>query len=280
MNPPSSNLLSLDGPQMRHTRHPATDDEIGLFDLWDILVGRRWLVVGVWALVVLAAVAYLLIAQPVFESRAVLRVGRVGGEFVTPPAALVLELRERFEVGETGRERPFLQSVKQEGDDAVEMVAEAHSAEEAQRFLLQNLQELLDQLEQRYNAVRKLQEAALATVDAQIAALEEQIQKLGETATELDVDDAVRALIVLQRSTIQADLPTLQEQRLRLQQSLTSLRTYPAQLVREPTLPEQASSPRKALTLALALVLGAMLGVMAAFLAEFLEQARKRRAAS
>lgn len=256
------------------------DDEISLFDLWDILVRHRWLILSVWALIVLAAVGYLLIAQPVFESRAVLRMGRAGGEFVTSPPALVLELKERFRVGEEGRKRPYLKSVKQEGDDAVVLVAEAYSAAEAKNFLQQNLQELLSQQERRYSAVRDLQEAALATVNAQIAALHEQVQKLSETAAEAGLDEAVRALVVLQRSTIQADLPALQEQRLRLQQNLSQLRSYPNQMVREPTLAERASSPRKALTLALALVLGGMLGVMAAFFAEFLQQAKYRRLAS
>lgn len=267
-------LLSASAAQVPY---PTSDDEISLFDLWDILVRYRWRLLAIWALIILAAAAYLAIVQPVYESRAVLRMGQVGGDFITPPAALVLELKERYQVGESGRERPYLKSVKQEGDGALVLEAEAYSPIEAQGFLQQSINELLEQQQQRYIAARNLQESALVAVEEQIAALEDQIQGLAEAADSASVEEAVKALVVLQRSSLQADLPTLQEQRLRLQQSLSQRKSYPSELIREPILPEQASSPRRALTLALALVLGGMLGCMAAFLSEFMHQAKNRQ---
>lgn len=268
-----SKLLSLNTAQMKY---PATDDEISLFDLWDILVRYRWRLIVTWALAVLAAVIYLFAAPLVFESRAVVRMGRVGGDFVTTPAVLALELREQYQVGESGRERPYLKVIKQEGDEALVLEVEAYSAVEAQSFLQQAIASLQEQQEQRYVAARSLQEAALVTIEAQILALERQVQQLSDAATSSSIDEAVKALVVLQHSSLQADLPALQEQRLRLQQSLSQLKSYPSQLVRAPTLPEHASSPRKALILALALVLGGMLGCMTAFLSEFMHQAQSR----
>lgn len=264
-----------------HLQHQTYADEISLFDLWDILVRYRWRLLAVWALVVLAAAAYLAVAQPVFESRSVVRVGRVEGEFIVRPAILALELKERYEVGEKGRERPFMKSVKVEDTevedtDAIVLQAEAHSAEEAQSFLLEAVSEVLEQQLLQYNDARSLRERALADLEAEIELLNGQAQQLAEVAENANVDEAVRALIVLQRSTLQADLRALHEKKLELQRALSRIQTYPTQVIREPTLPEHASSPRKALTLGLALVLGGMLGCLAAFLSEFLHQAKNR----
>lgn len=259
-----------------HLQHQTYADEISLFDLWDILVRYRWRLLAVWALVVLAAAAYLAVAQPVFESRSVVRVGRVEGEFIVRPAILALELKERYDVGEKGRERPFMKSVKVEDTDAIVLQAEAHSAEEAQSFLLEAVSEVLEQQLLQYNDARSLRERALADLEAEIELLNGQAQQLAEVAENANVDEAVRALIVLQRSTLQADLPALHEKKLELQRALSRIQTYPTQVIREPTLPEHASSPRKALTLGLALVLGGMLGCLAAFLSEFLHQAKNR----
>src|SRR5690625_271118 len=181
---------------------PTYSDEISLFDLWDILAQRRHWVLGVWLLVVLAALAYLFVAQPIFESRAVVQIGKVGGTPITSAAALALELKEHYRVGEPGRERPYLKSVKREGDDALVLEAEAKSGSEAQQFLEQALRALLAAQEQRYQEGRALHEATLSDIEAQLASLNEQIRHLGEVENGR-IDDAVKALIVLQRSSLQ-----------------------------------------------------------------------------
>lgn len=251
-------------------------DEISLFDLWDILLRRRWWILGLWAFTVAAAVGYLLTAQPVYESRAVVRIGQVAGDLITPPATLALELREHFETGEPGRERPLLKSVKQEGNDVLILISEAYSAEEAQQFLQKTVRDIGAFQQRRFEDASRLQENALAAVDEQIEGLAQQARHLGEVASSASIDEAVKALLILQRSSLQTDLPALHAQRLRLQRDLSVLRTYPTQMIREATLAEKPSAPRRALILALALVLGGMLGSMAAFVIEFLHNARNR----
>lgn len=260
-------------------RFPATDqyqDEISLFDLWEILVQRRWWVFGTWALTVLIAVAYLLLVSPVFESRAVIRIGRVADELIFPAPALVLQLRERFEVDEPGRKRPYMKSVRQEGDDALVLVAEAYSAGEAQAFLQRSVQDVLDEQRQRYETGRQLQESALQAVTRQIQSLNQQIGQLGASAESAGIDEAVRALLILQRSSLQNDLPKLHEQQLQLQRNMSALKSFPTHSIRVPTLVEKKSKPKTAVTLALSLVLGAVLGTMTAFVVEFIGKAKGR----
>lgn len=270
------NLPSSTQPVSHYPHSYPYADEISLFDLWDILVQRRWWIVGVWALTLLAAVAYLLVTKPVFESRAVVQIGQVAGDLIVPPAALVLELRERHQIGEPGRELPYLQSAKKEGDDAVVLVAEAHTASAAQEFLLKAVQEIVGHQQQRYEAGERLQEAALAAAAAQIEDLNQQARRFSEMTDSVTIDEAVKALLILQRSTLQTDLTKLHQQRFELQSNLSPLKSYPSRLVREPTLAEKASAPKRGLILALALVLGGMLGGMAAFFVEFLNKAKNR----
>src|SRR5690625_572473 len=253
---------------------PAPQDEINLFDLWDILVRFRWRLLTVWGLTIAAALSYLALATPVYESRAVVQIGQIGGKPLHSPTALALELRERYELDEKDRSRPLLRRVNTE-ESALILEAEAESAEQAQAFLLQIVEELLPLQQQNYAQARSLKQNALESLELQIQRLEEQIQQL-TTNTQSEVDEAVKALALLQGSTLQADLPVLYKQRLQLQQELAEPNSQPSRVVREPTLPRQASSPRTALTLALAVMLGGMLGSMAAFLSEFARQARQR----
>jgi uncharacterized protein involved in exopolysaccharide biosynthesis len=262
--------------QERETSHA---DEISLADLWNMLARRRWLIAAVWALVLLTAGAYLLMTPPVFESRSVIQVGRFAGTTVTPAAALGLQLQERYRVGEPGRALPFISDIKTLGDDIVMLKAVGGSPVEAQDLLAGVAEELLGEQRKHYEAAQGVRVRALQDVETQLASLNEQMARLAEVAGTARTDEAVRALVVLQRSSLQATLPELHKQRLELQQELSGLRSYPTQLVRDPTLALGASSPRPIRVMAIAVVLGLALGVAVAFFAAFLHAARARRLA-
>lgn len=276
----SVNTLSRPRSADRCLESSSGRDEISLFDLWRVLLSRRWWLLGVWLATISAAVIYLVLAPPVFESRAVVRLGRVDGTLITPQASLVLALKERYQVGELGRKRPYLASVRSEGEDALVLVAEARSASQAQHYLERVLQALFVSQQTRYEAAFEMQEAALAVIETQISDLSEQARQLQESGAGEQVDEAVQALLILQRSSLQADLSGLNQQRLRLQQDLSLLRSYPSEAVREPTLTERASEPRPTLILVLALVLGAMLGCAVAFIVSFVHEGNRRARAS
>jgi uncharacterized protein involved in exopolysaccharide biosynthesis len=272
--PPSSDTRSR-ADTLQYQSAPD-DDEISLWDLWDVLVRRRWWLINTWALTVLLAATFLLVAQPIFESRAVVRVGRLAGEHVTPPASLILNLREKFAVGEEGRLLPFLSTVDKQGEDALVLETQAGSAIEARDFLLQIVREIEAEQRQRYEVARQAQEAALVAVDAQVSAVNEQIARLAEMVNTDRADEAVRALVVLQRGNLQTVLPALHKQRLAIQRDLSSLNSYDTQLVKAPTLSKVAASPKPAIVLALGVVIGGMLGFIVALFVEFFQQARAR----
>lgn len=81
----------------------VADDEISLFDLWLVLVRRRWLMVAVFIVVVASGLAYALTRPTVYEYAATLAIGEVfksGGEDqgmvlapVQSPEGVVAEIR-------------------------------------------------------------------------------------------------------------------------------------------------------------------------------------------
>ncbi|MEX1080975.1 MAG: Wzz/FepE/Etk N-terminal domain-containing protein [Halofilum sp. (in: g-proteobacteria)] len=53
------------------------DDEISLFDIWDALVRRRWLILGVFALVTLLAAGYALTRPDVYRYQTTIQIGQM-----------------------------------------------------------------------------------------------------------------------------------------------------------------------------------------------------------
>ncbi len=64
-------------PHYQGKRWPPPDDEISLFDLWDSLVRRRWLILGVAAAVTALAAAYAMTRPDVYRYETSLRIGQM-----------------------------------------------------------------------------------------------------------------------------------------------------------------------------------------------------------
>lgn len=69
----------------------APADEISLFDIWNVLVRRRWILVAVFGLVVAVSVAFALTRATTYRVSQTIEVGKVDGGLV--PAELGAELR-------------------------------------------------------------------------------------------------------------------------------------------------------------------------------------------
>jgi uncharacterized protein involved in exopolysaccharide biosynthesis len=83
---------------------PGTDDEIDLLDLWRILWGSKWLIIGITALFAVAAVIYALTATELYRASVLLAPteqksspaigGQLGGRSNSAEAIAVLKSRE------------------------------------------------------------------------------------------------------------------------------------------------------------------------------------------
>lgn len=254
------------------------NEETTVFDIWRAVLRHRKLILSIWGMVVLGVVIYLLTTPPLYESRSVLRVGRTAGEPVMSIRTLVLALKDDYGVGNRDRQYPLLASVKQEGDDAIVLTAEAPSGDEAQRFLTQVIEKVVDEQSQSHRVLRERMERELAALDGRIGTIENDIKRL-QSAASGRTDMVTTAMLTMQGSTLQTTLVSLLEVRIKLQRDMFSLNTYPTYALRQPRTPDEPSKPRIKLVLVLAIVVGAILGLVAALAANLTSKMRNVRQA-
>jgi uncharacterized protein involved in exopolysaccharide biosynthesis len=259
-------------------------DEIDLVDLWLVLRRRRRVFFAVFAATMLATAALIFVSKPVYESKVVVQIGRIGNNIgaIENPGVVVERLIQQYRVNDdtTGkRTLPRVESVAliKGQQEIITVAARAHDAAEAQTFLggvVTKLQSEHDRILQ--DTTRKLQER-VDVLSQRIIQSREQLTALDRGVNALKPDDTKGIAILLQEKTnIIREIPGLEQEEATLRLSLSQPQTFPTRVLREPTLPEKKVSPRSTLYSAVGVVLGGMLGFFAVFFAEFAEKARQR----
>jgi len=274
-------------PEFYRARDMTTsDDEISLVDLWIVLVEHKWLILGIALATLGAAAALGSLKTPMYESRAVIEVGRLGGSQpdqatqVESPAMLVERLREEYRVGDGSEGAvapPFVKDVSLvKGTNTVNLTVRDLSPEGAQRYAAEVTERILGQHDALFTQAFAAQRARLESLRDQLQAFDAQIASLTEHIASLrENNPAQSAILAVEKGSLLAERPLLEQQHAQLELGLSGMSSQPTRLIREPTLPANGvNDDRMSLYLALGLVLGLMLGAFVAFLAEFLSRAR------
>jgi len=225
----------------------------------------------------------------VYESRAVLQIGQVGGVGkeggampVEPPGVLVERLNEEYRVNDKSEgkhEFPLIASVtlNKGQQNIVTITARAHSVDDAQRYLATVVGKVQREHEQWLQEAVKQQHTRLDVLGDRMTLSHQHMQALNESIARLKVSDPLQAAVLLQeKSKFLQELPSMEQEQALLNLSLSRLQTVPTRFLREPTTPISPERPRPVLYLSLALIIGVMLGAMAVFIAEFITNARQR----
>lgn len=260
----------------------AADDEISLVDLWIVLAERKWLVLGIALVTLLAAAGFGAMKTPMYESRAVIEVGRLGGAQVVQvesPGLLVERLREEYRVGDRSEGAvapPFVKDVSLEkGTNTVAISVYDLTPEGAKQYASTVTGRVLAQHERLFTQAFAAQRQRLDSLTRQLQAFDAQLASLSEHIESLrESNPSQSAILTLEKGNLLVERPILEQQRAELEVSLSGMRSQPSRLIREPTLPVEPANERLALYVALGLVLGLMLGVFAAFFSAFLERSR------
>ena len=273
-------------------QHHPYDDEISLYDLWDVLMRRLPVLLGVAVLTVIAGVAYALVQPVEYEYRTGVDLPRVFSgsmeNVVSQDMAIarledVLIPRQRSELFE-GEERGPRVNVRGHGSDyslVLESTSTREGAENVAELHEAVARALSDWLQPRYerslSGSLRPQENRVAELGSQIALLREDLDSLYER---LDEEREVTGLIVAQQiGDIRRDLARLRTARVDAQSQVETIEamsrdTELTYLVSESDSPV---GPGRSLIVALSVVLGGMLGLFAAFFSEFVSNARSRR---
>lgn len=258
--------------------------EISLIDLWLVLVRRKVVFLAAFLATVTAVAAFTFLSKPIYESRAVIEIGKLGGSLAVEDAtALVRWLKEEYGVDNPERRGKFprLDSVENSpktGQNIVILKSRDLSADGANGFLNTVVRHLMERHQIRYNEARSAQETRLHDLNAETLMMQDQANVLERLTKTLD-DRGQAAVLAVERGSLLGTLAKMRDQRATLALSLSAMQSYPTRLVGEPTSSHEPVQPKPVLYLTSGVIAGLFLGAFAAFVAEFLSRARNEMAA-
>ena len=251
--------------------------ELTLFELWRILVRRRWWILATLLVCVAAGAGWLFANTPAYAANAKVRIGQVANAGLFESTEL-LSSRLIAEYGEdradgVRRPKPFLKraapsrgapavleltAVGDRPQDAVSLLKRIYGSVHAAHveFYTQNVKSLSDRI---------------AQASAQRIALQQQYRDASALLNRLIERDPVQAsLVALERSRISELMNTLDSELPALEQKLTPPQTQPTELLSEIEAPTRPEGPRPVFVLFLFAFLGCLLGAMLALIIEYL----------
>lgn len=257
------------------------NDEVSLFEIFNVLRAYKWLLFGLpIAGAISAALFASLVLQPKWEGSATLEVGRVGGTVAEPVVNVVTRMMlPSFSRGvlNTGVFKPeemeeaqascsTLKAVQIKGADLIEVKLRAPSAEMAQKLIqgsILNLQKMQSEVMAVTIEKNKKQLQLLSDDVKQGSAELDLLKKKLLAAHDWNTFDATLAATMLKDKTL--DLRKMVQDKLALEELLSSSRTYPAKVVDEIYVSKDPVSPNKLLIIGLAVLLGLFAAVVIAF---------------
>lgn len=221
---------------------PPPDDEISLFDIWDALVRRRWLIVAVFVGVSVLAAGYAFTRPDVYRYQASLQVGHTSHETaegiqqtpIATPAGAVTELnatsvpqalREVLSLSEQELASgavsvPEVQVESPSNTDIVQLTMEGpqRKAEQYRQILGESASHLINDhasaLKAQKNRLTERQ-ARLEQQEQRIASRIEDVQARMDRLT--NADGAAASAVALRTDGLQQRLGTLQDRLLDIQ---------------------------------------------------------------
>ena len=261
------------------------EDDISLIDLWRVIVKRKWLVFITVAMALSMVGAWLLIVKPVYESRTVLGIGQIGpmgavGPLETPQL-LVQRLKEEYRVKDQSEGETILPAVKDVKTmektlpNGVEIFAQAHDAQDAQKFLAEVVAKVIKRHQKLFDLGRSEQNRQLESLQKESERIEQALALIEHRISALVNNEASLAgLLTLQKDLLLQRLPQIAQQQNTLRLAMSELQSTPTFALRQPTLPMMPVTPKPVLYMVLAGVVGLMLGIFWAFFAEFIRKVR------
>lgn len=249
-------------------RVPGSDD-ISLFEMWRIILCWKWLVVTTFLLTLGGAVAYLLAAQPVYESEAALYIGQSEeGRPLENPATMVNRLQRH---ADAATQHVALKASSDRKDARLVTVkVRSNTPDDAYALAVRIVSELREQHGAKYQELVERRHTAQEALKRLLAEGQSQLARAEDTS----VSPEAQVALLTARMNLTSHMAVLQDRALTLEQdSLVAVQT---EVLKEPALPAKPVRPKAGMILVLAVALGIFLGVFAAFTAQFMAAIRGR----
>ncbi len=259
---------------------------IGLIDILKIILKYKLAVLLTVIVVNVLVAIYVFTVTPMYESKAVLRIGNIGNVEnvnksiqIEDSQELVRRLKEEYMLDDGSEQGAYLAEAsfnRKGAKNIIEIKALGESAVGAQQFL----NKLVDKVFAEHTALFK---TAIEENHKSLKALSEHrdkyvdlISELDKKITSLDNDPAHASILVLEKGEYLAVIPEFEMQILKLQLQQSDLYTKPTLILRSPTLATYHSKPKTKILLAIGFVLSVLMGLIAAFILMAMSIIRKK----
>ena len=254
-------------PQRANAATPISEDEISLQDLWEIIAKRKWLVFLSMVVCLGLAAVYVSLARTIYESKAVVQIGKVAGQPVDNGLQLANRLMNQYTPVNTvqaKKQMPKLYAVTPDKADGsiLTLEAQGRSPQEAQQYLQGVIQRLLAEDQQRYQQIVGTRQAQLT----QLQALYQGTRTSLDTKSGKGQVDSTSALLLLEQSRRSDALTNIQAAIAKMENALAPNNTSPTIQTLSPRYDPIPVAPKRGLILVLAGLGGLMLGVFLALL--------------
>lgn len=263
--------------------NPYAVEEISTIDLCLILLRRRWWLIGTLVVTLAAVAMFLVFTRPLYESRAILRIGQVTsmvGSATTPlesSEALVSSLRARFHLNrdDTATIKPpkvtdVIASKRLHG--LVTLTARGYNPVQVQTFLQKTVAAIVNRQRQRFDQAMQVRRTYLVNLHREQKRLRSQASSISK---QFDKPGSGNAFTLNLDSLLLKRIGVNEAQIVSIQDSMTPPQSMPTTVLAQPSLPVKQIYPKLVLTIVLSIVGGALLGLIAAFCVEFVFQARE-----
>ncbi|MHB8265681.1 MAG: Wzz/FepE/Etk N-terminal domain-containing protein [Acidithiobacillus ferrivorans] len=240
--------------------HP--EDEISLLELWDCLWQGKWTVILVTILFMVLSGIYLYMSTPIYQSKAMVQIGRVAGQPLKNSSQLGTFIKSEYTPINTQialKQLPILYAVTLDKNDpsTLILVSRAKSPEQAQNYLQIILRKLLASEKTDYEHLISMRQSQLKTLQNQYQHLVTE----GRPSNKKNVGATDEMVILLGQSQRFLEASGFLSQISEMQDALSSINSSPSKIVQKPTYDSRPISPKKILILVLALLGGLIVGI-------------------
>lgn len=259
------------------------DDEISLIDLWQTLSRRKLTLISVFVLVVVVAGIYLLVSKPVYESQAILQIGKTYNLVMNKDSiddGQLIEniniLKQRLLAEYSDVDKYIIKTIDANPEDtkgAIKVVVHAGSQDTAEESLEMIIRKLKLAHDARYREkIDRLKQREMSLL-SDIRGYRRQLEELDLLIKRMQGNDAGHlALQMVNRGNMRDTVVNLEKELAETQSKLDE--SFKTHVVGELITKDNPVKPKPKLVIALSIVLGLMLGIFAAFFAEFIARAR------
>jgi LPS O-antigen subunit length determinant protein (WzzB/FepE family) len=246
-------------------RQAVAEDEIDLLSVWDALAHRKYLIAAAVALGIAAGVAFAMLVRPVYESRALLQIGRLGELGHIQNADEIVQHLTQVRQNTEGTAAAQLSSADEIVEGTILIAARGASAEDARAFLAAEIDGLVRKHAALFEDVNGRKIRAKEALSARKATLERDAAELGQRVDAVvQRNPELGAVLTQDRVRLGQELAELDEKLAALDLELAPMATWPTRVVRQPTLPARPEGKGRAFYILGGGAAGLVLGIFAA----------------